>query len=388
MAKATATRIAKAIERPARVDLASETPVSASTATKGLDATDRPARVVLASETLVTASTATSTARATVRPARVVRASETPDINLTAASDAKATDRPIRDVLISRTPFIAATSTATAAFTQVPVATIVETPIESVMKATQPGVRILQPTIHVILGQPDDVTATAADESATHAETPSPTVPSTATPLPFVDSALVPTPTPYGESGADLREVCVLATDWHEYEVGESDNLLNIAVRVGSSIVEIREGNCYEPLRGIFAGESLLVPSLPLPQQEAAAPVFPDDGEEITAIGCESPSVQITSPQPLQEISGIFELYGNLDLGEASHYQVEVRPAWSDKYWLYIKAAQPVNDSVITLINSEVFGIGLHHVRLSLIDDNDLSQARLSCDIPIVFLQP
>ena len=115
---------------------------------------------------------------------------------------------------------------------------------------------------------------------------------------------------------------------------------------------------------------------------------FPGDGEEIAAIGCESPSVQITSPQPLQEISGIFELYGNVNLGEASHYRVEVRPAWSDKYWLYIKTAQPVNDSVITLINSEVFGIGLHYVRLSLIDDNDLSQARLSCDIPIVFLQP
>ena len=145
-----------------------------------------------------------------------------------------------------------------------------------------------------------------------------PTLPSTATPLPFVDSALVPTPTPYGESGDDLREVCQLAMDWHEYEIGESDNLLNIAVRVGSSIVELREGNCYEPLRGIFAGESLLVPALPPPQQEAAAPVFPDDGEEITAIGCESPSVQITSPQPLQEISGIFELHGNVDLGEAS----------------------------------------------------------------------
>ena len=105
-----------------------------------------------------------------------------------------------------------------------------------------------------------------------------------------------------------LGDDCVVAEDWLEYEVQAGDNLLAIADHIGSSLVDLREGNCYDALRAVFAGETILLPIVPEAALATAVPVLPADADTIPSTICESTAVQILSPEPMQRVHGVFPL--------------------------------------------------------------------------------
>ncbi|MCY4537011.1 MAG: hypothetical protein OXE52_02140 [Chloroflexi bacterium] len=183
-------------------------------------------------------------------------------------------------------------------------------------------------------------------------------------------------------------ESCETAIDWVPYQVAAGDNLLAIAESIGTTIVEIQEGNCFEPIRGVLAGEILLLPAIPSFPPATAVPVFPDSLIPPRVFGCESESSRIDSPVAMQEIRGIIQVIGSVRLPENSEFRLDIRPAWSDKYSRYIEGFVSVTDDVIGLINSEVFGIGLHRLRLSVVDEHGAMSKGAICDVPVIFAAP
>ena len=210
----------------------------------------------------------------------------------------------------------------------------------------------------------------------------------TASMLPFVYSRLVPTPTAVGFVRAIEPETCEVAADWQSYQVAVGDTLLAIAESINISLVEIQEGNCFEPIRGVLAGESLLLPATPSVPPATAIPVFPNESDFPEAIGCETELAQITSPVAMQEIRGIIEVIGSVVLHETSMYRIDIRPAWSDKYFEYVEGYAPVSSDVLGLLNSEIFGIGLHRLRISIVDKAGQPSTDRYCDIPVLFVAP
>ena len=208
----------------------------------------------------------------------------------------------------------------------------------------------------------------------------------TASMLPFVYSRLVPTPTAVGFVRAIEPETCEVAADWQSYQVAVGDTLLAIAESINISLVEIQEGNCFEPIRGVLAGESLLLPATPSVPPATAIPVYPNDNEPPEVIGCDTEAAQIISPVAMQEIRGIIEVIGSVGLHETSLYRLDIRPAWSDKYFEYLEGYESVSSDVLGLLNSEVFGIGLHRLRISIVDRAGQPSTDAYCDIPVLFL--
>ena len=121
-----------------------------------------------------------------------------------------------------------------------------------------------------------------------------------------------------------MRSDCVPQVGWQEYQVNEGENLVAIAESVGSTIVGIRDGNCFEPIRGVFAGETILLPALPLAPPATAIPVFVAAADDLAVSGCETTLVQIVEPGAMQELSGIFALLGSADAPGFAKYMIEV----------------------------------------------------------------
>jgi len=236
------------------------------------------------------------------------------------------------------------------------------------------------------------LTATAAaTDSPSHVKTRTPTpsrtaaVTPTETPLPFYFAYLIPTPTAYGTSEDALRLDCEVEEDWLSYEVQAGDTLLALALASDISLIELREGNCFEPIRGIFAEEALLVPRLPAMPVETPAPVFLPPEMASAAVGCEHSLAEILSPQPLDQVQDIFAIIGNVQLPEEGKYQIAIKPGWSDVYYPYLESGKTVQRDVIGLINTEIFGTGSHRLRLTVTNSAGEAVAGGLCDIPLVF---
>lgn len=108
------------------------------------------------------------------------------------------------------------------------------------------------PTSYVL---PPTTTRQAA--TATAIATPSPT---TEQPTPEATATARPSLTPTRSRPA--APACVKRQDWLGYTIQPGDTLSSIAVRVGVSVQQIKSGNCLRQDR-IYAGETLLLPSLP-----------------------------------------------------------------------------------------------------------------------------
>ena len=107
--------------------------------------------------------------------------------------------------------------------------------------------------------------------------------------------------------------------------------MLSLALSTGSSLIELRNGNCFEPIRGIFAGERLLVPQLPEPLAATPLPMFPTDDEVNEVIGCDRRSAQIVSPMPLANVEDVFAISGSALLPEGGRYHIALKPGWSEE---------------------------------------------------------
>ena len=163
-----------------------------------------------------------------------------------------------------------------------------------------------------------------------------PTISPTANPLPFYFAYLIPTPTAYRPNENGSRMGCRVAEYWLPYEVKEGDTLLSLALSSGISLIELRDGNCFEPIRGIFAGETLLVPQLLEIPFVMPAPEFALDDLASAKVGCDDRLARIVSPAPLDHVEDVFALVGSARLPAGGHYQIALKPGWSEDYYLYL----------------------------------------------------
>ena len=205
------------------------------------------------------------------------------------------------------------------------------------------------------------------------------------TPLPAVRARLIATPTPFGTVGLHIREDCEPRDNWMAYTVKEGETLLAIALAAGSDLAEMRQGNCYQPVKGVFAGETLLAPRLPRKPVATAVPVFPPAGALLPAEGCDGGAAQIDSPLATQGVSGIVAVMGSAVFPPGGGYRLDVRPAWSEAYLPYLSESATVRRDTLGVINTEVFGSGLHHVRLSVFGADGALIANGTCAIPLLF---
>ena len=230
---------------------------------------------------------------------------------------------------------------------------------------------------------PLPVTATAMPSPTAR---PSATDPPTA--LPAVLAYLIATPTAYDSRTTDLEPTCKVRQDWAPYEVQFGDTLLALALAADTDLITLREANCLSPVSGILAGDTIVVPltaDLPLTMPE---PVFPPATQEYRPGGCASADAQIQSPLPGAELSGIFAVSGQATVPEGGSYEISVMPAWSDAFHKLLEIDISVDDNVIGLVNSEIFGPGLQRLRLALVDKDGTRLEDSVCEVPVVFLPP
>ena len=230
---------------------------------------------------------------------------------------------------------------------------------------------------------PADIPASATPPRS---PTPSPTRAHrpTATALPLYFAYLIPTPTAFGAVDFAAEGGCEVAKDWLPYEVGEGDTLLSLAVAADSDLIALRQGNCFAPIRGVFAGERLLLPRLPA-AAALPAPASSAADEAAVAQGCESPAAQIHSPMPLAQVEGVFAISGSALAPAGGRYQIAIKPRWADDYYLHLVSERAVSDGVLGLVNTEAFGAGLHRLRLSVRDAGGALIEGGACDLPVIF---
>ena len=270
----------------------------------------------------------------------------------------------IRASLEGRRVLTAVGPSPTASPTEI-VATETASPTESVVTATQGAIA-------------------TATEPPTKTEL-APIVSPTLTPLPFYFAYLVPTPTAYRPLEDDFHIDCQVRQDWVPYEVREGDSLLSLALSSGTSLVELRDGNCFEPIRGIFAGETLVLPQLPELPFEVPAPDFSFDDAAGATVGCDDRSARIVEPAPREHVEDVFALIGSARLPDGGKYHIALKPSWSEEYFPYLASDHAVRNDVLGLINTEIFGAGAHRVRLTVLDnDGKLIEGGI-CEIQVLF---
>ena len=209
-----------------------------------------------------------------------------------------------------------------------------------------------------------------------------------ATPLPAVFAHLIATPTAIGAAGAEADTACVVAESWLPYEVREGDSLLALALASGSSLVELREGNCFGPVTGIIVGDSIALPRLLETPLAPSTPLFPVADTAYQVLGCDSARATISEPSPMTELQGVFAVHGRAQIPEDGKYRISVKPAWSPDYHRYLDVERSIVDDVIGLINTEIFGPGLQRLRLEILNgDSEIADGGL-CEIPLVFKAP
>ena len=208
------------------------------------------------------------------------------------------------------------------------------------------------------------------------------------TALPAVFAHLIATPTAYGAADGGVEGVCTVAAGWYPYKVQEGDTLLALAMASGSSLIDLRDGNCYSPVTGIFVGETVVVAQLPEAPLTAPEPIFTLAEEAIEVVGCDTGHARILLPEPMAELEGIFAVYGSALIPAGGTYRIAVRPAWSDEFHTFLEVDMSVVDNVIGLINSEIFGPGLQWLQLTLLGSEGRVVEGSLCEIPVVFTRP
>jgi hypothetical protein len=193
-------------------------------------------------------------------------------------------------------------------------------------------------------------------------------------------------PTPTGETPQQVDVDCSPIAGWELYTVGEGENLLAIATAVDSTIVDLREANCFDVYTGVLTGDVIRVPQLPIAPIVTAIPVIPVDDEVYEGQGCDADSITIISPIALSAVEAIIPILGSADAPDFAYYEIDIRPEWSDTFSLYMASDRIVDDNLLGLLNVEIFGAGLHHLRLTVYGGDGEIVENGVCEIPIEFV--
>lgn len=209
-----------------------------------------------------------------------------------------------------------------------------------------------------------------------------------ATALPAVFAHLIATPTAFGAVDDSADTVCTVVEGWLPYEVRQGDSLLALALASGSSLIELREGNCFGPVTGIIVGDIIALPELPASPIEPAAPQFPLSDDAYQVVGCGSARAKIDEPLPMTQLQGVFAVRGRAQIPAGGKYRISVKPAWSPDYHRFLDVERSVSADVIGLINTEIFGPGLQRLRLEIVGGDGSIVDGSDCEIPVVFKAP
>lgn len=97
--------------------------------------------------------------------------------------------------------------------------------------------------------------------------------------------------------------------------------------------------------------------------------------------GCVPGRLEITSPRPGAEVSGIVEIIGSVDVGNFGFYKYEISLPGSDIWATIYAASDPHKNETLGSLNTSVFTPGDYLLRLVVTDNKGL--ALTPCIIPI-----
>lgn len=176
---------------------------------------------------------------------------------------------------------------------------------------------------------------------------------------------------------------CRLPDGWTIYRVQSGDTLFAISLVTNSSVDELRFANCINNIDNITAGDTIFVPVAPVRPVSTSVPTHLRGG--LVAIGCTSPATQITSPITAQRVSGTFTVFGTATRPDFQYYKIEVRPDFASIYNFYSDSRSQISNGNLGQINADLFGPGLHWIRLSVVDLRASIPADAICEIPVIF---
>jgi LysM repeat protein len=178
--------------------------------------------------------------------------------------------------------------------------------------------------------------------------------------------------------------ICGRPDGWRAYIVQSGNTLYSIARSVGSTIAELRDVNCLTNASFLSIGQVLYVPQLPSEPILTAAP--PGINQRVVQpIGCLDAGTIITSPIPLQRVTGTFTLFGSATIPDFAYYKLEIRPDSARLYHYYSDSTMPVYTNILGTINSDLFEDGLHWIRLAVVNQTGGIAVTAFCDIPVIF---
>jgi hypothetical protein len=181
---------------------------------------------------------------------------------------------------------------------------------------------------------------------------------------------------------ATAERDCRLPAGWTTYTASVGESLYAIALAVESTVEELRAGNCLETDNRITAGMDVYVPRAPANPVATSTPMGVT-GTPPAPQGCAAPGVLIISPSASAEVTGVFSLVGAAAIPEGGSYRVDIRAGGDPIYNTYSHSDEAVVGGVLAEINSDLYGDGLHWIRLTVYDENRTPSQ--SCAIPVIF---
>jgi hypothetical protein len=199
---------------------------------------------------------------------------------------------------------------------------------------------------------------------------------------------IIPTPPPSPtvpplNQASRTPSSCQLPQGWTSYTVQAGNTLFAISLATNSSIDELRAANCIENIDNIQAGDIIFVPRAPLRPVATLVPSGIRDG--LRAIGCQNSNVIISNPISAQHLNGTFTVYGTAARSDFLYYKIEIRPDAASIYNFYLDSHNQVTNGSLGEINSELFGSGLHWLKLTVVDQSASIPADATCEIPVIF---
>jgi len=101
--------------------------------------------------------------------------------------------------------------------------------------------------------------------------------------------------------------------------------------------------------------------------------------------GCLNPSVQITFPQPNQQLTESFEIIGTATLPNFGLYRIEIRPDSALTYQRVIASQQVIYADVLGEIDLSQYPAGIYWIRLVVVDNRGNIAENGTCAIPTIF---
>ena len=148
-----------------------------------------------------------------------------------------------------------------------------------------------------------------------------------------------------------------------------------ITVTLATGFGSAKRQNASQAIAPQAKIRSIALPSAPI--------TAPGAGGNLAPVGCTDFSTAITSPAAGQRVGEVFNLTGTASLPNFQYYKVEIRPDSSNIYNFYVQSTTPVTNGLLTRINTEPFGSGVHWIRLTVVDTT--GNFPTPCTIPVIF---